>query len=82
VPVNAIDILVLVLLGLGLVSGARAGFLGPVLGLLGAIGAFAIALVVASLLRESLLAIEQPTRALVTFIGLGAFVLTLALINI
>jgi uncharacterized membrane protein required for colicin V production len=76
VPVNAIDILVLVLLGLGLISGARAGFLGPVLGLLGAIGAFAIALVVASLLRESLLAIEQPTRALVTFIGLGAFVLT------
>ena len=73
---NAIDILVLVLLALGLISGARAGFLGPVLGLLGAIGAFALALVIVSLLRESLLAIEQPTRALVTFVGLAAFVLS------
>ena len=73
---NAFDLLVLILLGLGLIAGARAGFFGPVLGLLGAIAGFAIAIVVASSLRESLLAIEQPTRALVTFLGLAAFVLS------
>ena len=66
----------LVLLALGLIAGARAGFFGPVLGLLGAVGGFAIALVVASLLREPLLQVEQPTRALVTFLGLAAFVLS------
>ena len=73
---NVFDLLVLVLLVLGIISGARAGFLGPVLGLLGAICGFAIALVVASLLRETLLALEQPTRALVTFLGLAAFVVS------
>jgi S1-C subfamily serine protease len=73
---NAFDLLVLILLGVGVLAGARAGTFGPVLGLLGAIGGFALALVVASFLRELLLAIEQPTRALVTFVGLGAFVLT------
>ncbi len=73
---NVFDLLVLALLALGIISGARAGFLGPVLGLLGAIAGFAIALVVASLLRETLLALEQPTRGLVTFIGLAAFVVS------
>ena len=73
---NVVDFLVLVLLALGILSGARAGFFGPVLGLLGAIGGFALALVVASLLRESLLAIEQPTRGLVTFLALAAFVVS------
>jgi S1-C subfamily serine protease len=72
---NVFDFLVLVLLALGLVSGARAGFFGPVLGLLGAIGGFVLALVAASLLHEALLSIEQPGRALVTLLGLGAFVL-------
>jgi S1-C subfamily serine protease len=72
---NAFDILVLVLLGLGLLAGARAGFLGPVLGLLGGIGGFALALVLVSALREPLLTIEQPTRALVTIIGLAGLVI-------
>ena len=71
---NTFDLLVLVLLALGLIAGARAGFFGPVLGLLGALGGFALALVVASSLREPLLGVEQPTRALVTFLGLAAFV--------
>ena len=73
---NPLDIVVLVLLALGLYSGARAGFLGPVLGLIGAVGAFAFALFLASVLREPLAQIEQPMRALVTLLGLGAFVLT------
>ncbi len=73
---NPIDAIALLLLLLGVVAGARAGFFGPVLGLVGAIGGFAVALLVASLLREALLAIEQPTRALVTFLGLAALVLS------
>lgn len=72
---NLIDLLVVLLLVVGLVSGARAGFLGPVLGLIGAVGGFALALVLASVLQEALLGIEQPMRALVTVLGLGAFVL-------
>lgn len=71
---NVFDLLVLALLALGILAGARAGFFGPVLGLLGAICGFALALFVASLLRETLLALEQPTRALVTFLGLAVFV--------
>ena len=71
---NPIDVVVVLLLLLGGVAGARAGFLGPVLGLLGGIGGFFLALAVASLLREPLLAIEQPARAFVTFLGLGVFV--------
>src|SRR3990170_4777832 len=66
---NLIDLAVLLLLLLGIVSGARAGFLGPVLGLIGAIGGFAIALVLASVLREPLANIEQPLRARVTLGG-------------
>src|SRR3990170_7264885 len=72
---NLIDLAVLLLLLLGIVSGARAGFLGPVLGLIGAIGGFAIALVLASVLREPLANIEQPLRALVTLGGLAVLVL-------
>jgi S1-C subfamily serine protease len=72
---NALDIIVLALLVLGLVSGARAGFLGPVLGLAGAVGGFVIALVLASVLRDPLAAVEQPMRAIVTLLGLGALVL-------
>ena len=72
---NAFDILVLVMLGIGLIAGARAGFFGPVLGLLGAITGFALAVWVASLLHEPLADVEQPTRALVTLAALGAFVL-------
>ena len=72
---NLIDVLVLLLLVVGLVAGARAGFLGPVLGLIGAVGGFALALVAASLLQEQLLVIEQPMRALVTVLGIGVFVL-------
>lgn len=72
---NPIDAIVLLLLFLGLVSGARAGFLGPVIGLAGAVGGFALALLLATMLREPLSQIEQPMRAVVTLLGLGAFVL-------
>jgi S1-C subfamily serine protease len=74
--VNPLDIIVLVLLALGLFSGARAGFLGPVLGLAGAVAGFGLALLLASVLREQLGQVEQPTRALVTLLGLGALVLS------
>jgi uncharacterized membrane protein required for colicin V production len=73
---NPVDLLILVLLGLGMLAGARAGFLGPVLGLGGAVAGFAFALAAATLLREPLAEIEQPMRAIVTLLGLGAFVLT------
>lgn len=73
---NLFDALVILLLVLAAVAGARAGFLGPVLGLIGAVGGFAFALFLASVLREPLAQVEQPMRALVTLLGLGAFVLT------
>jgi S1-C subfamily serine protease len=74
--VNPLDIIVLVLLAIGVVAGARAGFLGPVLGLGGAVAGFAFALLAATLLREPLAQVEQPLRAAVTILGIGAFVLT------
>lgn len=73
---NLLDAIVIVLLLLGLVAGARAGFLGPVLGLLGAVAGFGFALLLSSVLREPLAQIEQPMRALVTLLGLGAFVIS------
>ena len=72
---NPLDLIVLALLLLGLIAGARAGFLGPVLGLLGAIAGFGLALLLSTALREPLGQVEQPTRALLTLLGLGAFVL-------
>jgi hypothetical protein len=71
---NPLDAIVVLLLVVGVLSGARAGLLGPVLGLLGAVGGLALALVAASVLREPLVQVDQPLRALVTFLGLGAFV--------
>ncbi len=73
---NLLDVVVILLLLLAAVAGARAGFLGPVLGLIGAVVGFAFALFLASILREPLAEIEQPMRALVTVLSLGAFVLT------
>jgi uncharacterized membrane protein required for colicin V production len=73
---NPIDAIVLLLLLLGISLGARAGFFGPVLGLLGAIGGFALALIGATLLREPLLSIDQPARAIVTLAGIGVLVLS------
>jgi S1-C subfamily serine protease len=73
---NLLDAVVVLLLVLAAVAGARAGFLGPVLGLVGAVIGFALALFLASVLREQLGQIEQPMRALVTILGLGAFVVT------
>lgn len=73
---NLLDVVVILLLLLAAVAGARAGFLGPVLGLIGAVAGFAFALFFASVLREPLAEIEQPMRAIVTVLGLGAFVLT------
>ncbi len=73
---NLLDAFVVLLLVLAAVAGARAGFLGPVLGLVGAVIGFALALFLASVLREQLGQVEQPMRALVTILGLGAFVVT------
>ncbi|HET9416807.1 MAG TPA: MarP family serine protease [Candidatus Limnocylindria bacterium] len=73
---NLLDAVVVLLLVLAAVAGARAGFLGPVLGLVGAVIGFALALFLASVLREQLGQIEQPMRALVTILGLGALVVT------
>ncbi len=72
---NIIDVAVLVLLLLGVVSGARAGFLGPILGLIGAAVGFGIALLLATLFREQLGGIEQPLRAITTLAAVAAFVL-------
>lgn len=72
---NPIDLIVVLFLVLGAFAGARAGFLGPVLGLVGAAMGFGLALFLASVLRDELAAIEQPTRALATLVGLVAFVL-------
>ena len=72
---NLIDAGVLVLLLIGLISGARAGFLGPVLGLVGAGIGFGLALLLATLFRDKLANIEQPMRAITTLVGLGAFVI-------
>ena len=73
---NLFDALVILLILFAAFAGARAGFFGPVLGLAGAVGGFAFALFLASVLREPLSQVEQPMRALVTVLGLGAFVLT------
>lgn len=75
-PMNLLDIGVLLLLVLGVITGTRAGFLGPVLGLIGAVGGFAFALLLATVLRQPLAQIEQPLRALVTLLGLGAVVVS------
>jgi S1-C subfamily serine protease len=72
---NAFDLLVLILLALAAIAGARAGFLSPVIGLGGAVMGFAFALMAASILHEQLAQVEQPARALITLLGLGAFVL-------
>ena len=73
---NAVDLVVLVLLALGALSGARAGFFGPVLGLVGAVIGFGLALAAATVFRNQLTGIEQPMRAVATLLGLGFLVLT------
>jgi S1-C subfamily serine protease len=72
---NLLDLLVLVLLAVGAVAGARAGFLAPVLGLGGGLLGLALAIVLATVFRPQLTGIEQPTRALVTLLALGMLVL-------
>ena len=72
---NLLDLLIVALLAVGAFAGWRAGFLGPVLALLGGILGFVAAVVLATLFREQLAGIEQPTRALVTMLGLGMLVL-------
>ncbi|MBA3586122.1 MAG: MarP family serine protease [Chloroflexi bacterium] len=71
---NLIDAGVLVLVLIGLITGARAGFLGPVLGLIGAAIGFGLAILLATVFREQLASIEQPIRATATLLILGAFV--------
>jgi S1-C subfamily serine protease len=72
---NIIDAGVLVLLLIGMISGARAGFLGPVLGLVGAAVGLGLAILLAGVFRDQLATIEQPLRAVATLVALGAFVL-------
>ena len=72
---NIIDAGVLVLLLIGMISGARAGFLGPVLGLIGAALGFWLAILLVGVFRDQLASIEQPLRAVTTLVALGAFVL-------
>ncbi|MEO7296707.1 MAG: CvpA family protein, partial [Candidatus Limnocylindria bacterium] len=72
---NLIDAGVLVLLSLGLIAGARAGFLGPVLGLIGAAIGLGLAILLATVFRDQLSAIEQPMRGIATLLMLGAFVI-------
>ena len=74
--VNLLDLLIVVLLLFGALAGWRSGFMGPVLALAGGIIGFMVALLLATILREQLAGIEQPLRALVTMLGLGALVLT------
>ena len=73
---NLVDAGVLLLLAVGLFSGARAGFLGPVLGLVGAGIGFGLALILAGVFRDQLALIEQPLRGIVTLLALGAFVIS------
>lgn len=72
---NLFDLLVLALLAFGALAGWRAGFLGPVLALAGGLLGFGLALLLATVLRGELGAMEQPGRALVTLLGLGMLVL-------
>jgi S1-C subfamily serine protease len=72
---NLLDAAIVLLLVVGLFSGARAGFLGPVLGLLGAAICFGLAVLLATIFRDQLAPIEQPLRALVTLLALATFVL-------
>ncbi len=72
---NAVDLLVLLLLSLGILAGARAGLPGPVLGLLGAATGLGVAVVAASMLAETLLSIDQPLRGLLVIGGLGFLIL-------
>ena len=72
---NLLDVAVVALLAFGILAGLRAGFLGPVLGLVGAALAFAVALGLATVFRDQLANVEQPLRAVATFLALAAFVL-------
>lgn len=74
-PLNLLDLLIVALLLFGVLAGWRAGFLGPVLALGGGIAGFIAALALATAFRTELAQIEQPARALVTMLGLGALVL-------
>jgi S1-C subfamily serine protease len=72
---NLVDLIaILLLLGAAMI-GARAGFLGPILGLAGAAGGFLLALLVVAVAQPALAEIEQPLRALVALVGLAFLVL-------
>lgn len=72
---NLIDLLILALLVFGLLAGWRAGFMGPVLALVGGVLGFVMAIILATALREPLGTIGQPNRALITVVVLAALVL-------
>ena len=72
---NLLDLLTIALLVFGVFAGWRSGFLGPVLALGGGLVGFLLALLLTSLFRTQLGVIEQPTRALLTMLGLGILVL-------
>lgn len=72
---NLLDLLIIALLAFGLFAGWRSGFVGPVLALGGGLLGFVLALLLAGAFRSQLGVIEQPTRALLTMLGLGVLVL-------
>ncbi|MGH2454685.1 MAG: MarP family serine protease [Candidatus Limnocylindria bacterium] len=72
---NLLDLLIVALLLFGAFAGWRAGFLGPILGLIGGIAGFALAVLLATVLRQQLADIEQPMRAVVTVLGLAGLVI-------
>jgi S1-C subfamily serine protease len=72
---NMIDLVAVLLLLVGALVGARAGFWSPVLGLAGAAGGFLLALAMAAVAQPAMAEIEQPLRALVALMALGFLVL-------
>lgn len=72
---NLVDLLAALLLLMSALIGARAGFLGPVLGLVGAAGGFLLALAIAAVAHPTLAEVEQPLRGLLALMGLVLLVL-------
>ena len=72
---SLLDLAVLAVLAMTVALGAWAGLFPQLLGLLGAAGGFAVALLLASTLQGALTGIEQPMRAFVAVAGLVALTL-------
>ena len=72
---NLLDLAVLAILATTVALGAWAGLFPQLLGLLGAAGGFAVALLLAGTLQDALSSIEQPMRAFIAIAGLVALTL-------